>query len=143
MRWHLVAPDGTIACSIEAEHKAEARFRLAPIPARHSVVSAAEFEVGWAIPAAPAVPKRVGRGDWYGNSRDAATDARIRQKLSDAVHKGMRSLREEHPEREQARRDKIAAYQRHKAAYERRRRNIEGRILRGIARRKANQQATQ
>lgn len=43
MKWHLVAPDGLVVRSADADSIGEARFRLAPIPKGASVLSAASL----------------------------------------------------------------------------------------------------
>lgn len=143
MRWHLIAPDGGIVRSVEAAHKAEARFRLAPIPARHYVLSGADYAAGQHKSVLPPSIQRVGRTDWFANCTTAEEFAAVHAKLSHHAVRGLALWQLNNPEKEQARRDKIAAYQR-KRAEERRNRVATARrhenIRRGIERRKAKRE---
>jgi len=141
MRWYLVSPSGDIIRTNVAENIAEARFRLAPIPPGCFVSSALDFRNGYhkAIES----PARKGRGSWYANAKTPQEKRAIQQRLSDAALLGLRKMREQTPEREEARRAKIAAYQRRARKRQRQARAEAARqecILRGIERRRAKRQ---
>jgi hypothetical protein len=122
--WHLIARDGTILRSTTAHHKAEARFRLAPIPDGASVISASDYANGYAHPGtlAPSTAKRTHREN---------------------VIIGLRRMREQHPEREAARREKISRHnwkRRAAIAKSPKGRMIQANIQRGLAYRAAKRQ---
>lgn len=61
MKWHLVAPDGLVLRSADADSIGEARFRLAPIPKGASVLSAASHAQSLPQHAPTPVTKKVRR----------------------------------------------------------------------------------
>lgn len=109
VRWYLVSPSGDIIRTNVAENIAEARFRLAPIPPGCFVASTLDFLNGYHKAIEP--PARKGRGGWYANAKTPQEQRAIQQRLSDSALLGLRKMREETPNREAARRQKIAAYQ--------------------------------
>ena len=132
MKWHLLDPEFAIVRSVEASCLPEARFRLAPIPDRHFVASALDFASGYHKALEPAnAPLRYGRGGWYENATTDEQREAIRVKLSHAAVAGLMRWQMENPEKEQARRDKIAAYQRQRAAL-RKAKHRQANIRRGI-----------
>lgn len=133
MRWHLVDPAHRIVRSVEASCLPEARFRLAPIPDRHFVVSAADYATGYNRNAAPTpIPTRLGRGEWYAAATTDEEREAIHLKLQRASVAGFMRWQMENPEKEQARRAKIAAYQRQVAANRRKEARRRANIRRGI-----------
>ena len=133
MRWHLVNPDFAIVRSVEASCLPEARFRLAPIPDRHFVASAADYAAGYHRNIAPSrMPIRLGRGDWYAAATTEEEREAIHRKLQHAAVAGLLRWQMENPEKEQARRDKIAAYQRQRGENRRQEARRLANIRRGI-----------
>ena len=133
MKWHLIDPDFAIVRSVEASCLPEARFRLAPIPDRHFVASAADYAAGYHHNIAPSrMPIRLGRGDWYAAATTEEEREAIHRKLRHAAVAGLLRWQMENPEKEQARRDKIAAYQRQQAANRRKEAKRRANIRRGI-----------
>lgn len=133
MLWHLIDPEFAIVRSVEASCLPEARFRLAPIPDRHFVTSAADYAAGYHRNTAPSpLPIRLGRGDWYAAAKTEEERKAIHLKLQHAAVAGLLRWQMENPEKEQARRDKIAAYQRQRAANRRKDAVRQANIKRGI-----------
>lgn len=81
MRWHLVAPDGLVLRSADADSIGEARFRLAPIPKGASVLSAASHAHALPQYAPTPVTKRV-RRTHYGPTHWGVNDIRRRTILA-------------------------------------------------------------
>lgn len=136
MRWHLVSPTGSIVRSADAASLAEARFRLGGIPPKHFIASAVDYANGYHKAVTPPVIRRVGRGDWYANATTDEEREAIHQKLRHAAVAGLLRWQMENPEKEQARRDKIAAYQRQRAENRRLDAMRQANIQRGIEHRK-------
>lgn len=122
MQWHLIAPNGAIVRSTDAESKPEARFRLAPIPSGHFVAHALDHAAGYAHQPVPQSVKRT-----------RSENARL----------GLQRLREQHPEREAARRANISRFNaKRRAAFAQspKGRMIQANIRRGLARLAAKRQ---
>lgn len=77
MRWHLVAPDGLVVRSADADSLGEARFRLAPILPQHSVISAASHANSLPQHAPTPKPKKV-RRTHYGPTHWGVNEVRRR-----------------------------------------------------------------
>lgn len=78
IRWHLVAPDGGIARSVEAGSLAEARFRLGGVPRGMYVTSAASYVVPSPAVGTAAPGPRVGVKGAHPVKSRKARDARYR-----------------------------------------------------------------